>query len=82
MPIIFDSGCTHTVTPFRDDFVGKVKSVRKLMKGLGAAAEVIGCAPVRSGSSWRRGRSVAHPAGSRVPRSPPGERIRHFGFGQ
>ena len=42
MPIIFDSECTHAVTPFEDDFVGKVKPVRKLMNGLGATAEVAG----------------------------------------
>ena len=24
IPIIFDSGCTHAVTPFKADFVGKL----------------------------------------------------------
>ena len=40
--IIFDSGCTHAVTPFENYFVGKVKPVGKLMNGLGVTADIVG----------------------------------------
>ena len=42
VPIIFDSGGTHAVTPFKEDSIGEITTVRKLMNGLGATAEVIG----------------------------------------
>jgi hypothetical protein len=42
VPIIFDSGCTHAVTPYTEDFIGDIKPVKKLMNGLGATAEVVG----------------------------------------
>ena len=34
--IIFDSGCTHAVTPYANDFIGKLTPVNKTMNGLGA----------------------------------------------
>ena len=40
--IIFDSGCTHAVTPHEADFVGRIKPVTKVMNGLGANANITG----------------------------------------
>ncbi len=40
--IIFDSGCTHAVTPHETDFVGRVTPVAKVMNGLGAKANITG----------------------------------------
>ena len=42
VPIIFDSGCTHAVTPYEEDFVGTIKPISKVMNGLGAQAKIIG----------------------------------------
>lgn len=33
VPIIFDSRCTHTVTPFITDFIGRITLVDKRMNG-------------------------------------------------
>ena len=40
--IVFDSRCTTTMTPFKEDFVGKITPVIKSMRGLGATATVAG----------------------------------------
>ena len=42
IPIIFDSGYTHTLTPFASDFIGSITPVNKSMNGLGAAVNVVG----------------------------------------
>ena len=42
VPIIFDSGCTHAVTPYASDFIGKLTPVRKTMNGLGATTQITG----------------------------------------
>ena len=49
VPIIFYSGCTHAVTPFKSDFVGKITPVNKLMNGLGATVTVVGEGTVQWG---------------------------------
>ena len=41
--ILFDSGCTTTVTPYLDDFVGGIKYVKgREMQGLSATTKVVG----------------------------------------
>ena len=40
--ITFDSGCTTSVTPHEDDFIGLIKRINKKMQGLGATATVTG----------------------------------------
>ena len=40
--IIFDSGCTHAVTPYTQDFVGPITPTSKSMNGLGATAKITG----------------------------------------
>ena len=42
IPIIFDSGCTHALTPFEADFIGTITPVNKVMHGLGAAVNIVG----------------------------------------
>ena len=41
-PIIFDSGCSITVTSHRKDFVGELRPVKKSMLGLNGTAELEG----------------------------------------
>ena len=41
--ILFDSGCTMTVTPYLDDFVGGTKYVKgKEMQGLSSITKIVG----------------------------------------
>ena len=40
--VIFESGCTHAVTSFVSDFIGKITPLNKLMNGLGATTSVLG----------------------------------------
>ena len=41
--ILFDSGCTMTVTPYLDDFVGDIKYVKgKEMQGLSSITKIVG----------------------------------------
>ena len=40
--IIFDSGCTHAVTPHAEDFVGILIPANKIMNGLGAKVKITG----------------------------------------
>ena len=41
-PVVFDSGCTLAVTPFKSDFEGPINPVEKHMNGLGATAKETG----------------------------------------
>ena len=41
IPIIFDSGCTHAITPHASDFIGKIILFNKLMNGLGATVNIV-----------------------------------------
>ena len=45
--IIFDSGCTTTITPYTSDFEGQITSVKKTITGLGSTSEVVGEGTVR-----------------------------------
>ena len=40
--IIFDSGCTTSVTPHEHDFIGPINRINKNMQGLGATATATG----------------------------------------
>ena len=42
VPIIFDYGYTHAVTPHAENFVRPVKPVIKVMNGLGAKVNITG----------------------------------------
>ena len=42
IPIVFDSGCTVTVTPHTADFIWKIESVNKSIKVLSSHAKVEG----------------------------------------
>ena len=46
IPVIFDSGCTHALSPFESDFVGDITPINKLMNGLGATVNVVGVGTV------------------------------------
>ena len=41
-PVVFDSGCTMSITPFKEDFVGKIDPVQKTITGLSSTVEVEG----------------------------------------
>ena len=41
-PVVFDSGCTVSITPFKEDFVGKIKPVKRTITGLSSTVEVEG----------------------------------------
>ena len=45
--IIFDSGCTTTITPFTSDFEEQMTPIQKTITGLGLASEVVGKGTVR-----------------------------------
>ena len=47
IPIVFDSGYMVAITPYRADFVGKIKSVNKTITGLSSHAKVEGEGTVR-----------------------------------
>ena len=40
--IVFDSGCTTTMNPFKEGFVGKITPLIKSMRGVGVIAKVTG----------------------------------------
>ena len=40
--IVFDSGCTTTMNPFKEDCFGEITPVIKSMRGLGATYKVTG----------------------------------------
>ena len=42
IPIVFDSGCSITVTPCKDDFFGLITPVNKTMIGLGTNTQLVG----------------------------------------
>ena len=41
-PIVFDSGCSIARTPFKDDFLGKITPVQKIITGLSSISKVEG----------------------------------------
>ena len=41
-PVVFDSGCTLTVLPYKSDFEGPITPVNKQMKVLGTSEQVTG----------------------------------------
>ena len=42
IPVIFDSGCSHALTPLESDFVGHITPIDKVMNGLGATVKIAG----------------------------------------
>jgi hypothetical protein len=42
MDIVFDSGCTTSVTPNKSDFVGDITEVHKIMQGLSSTTKITG----------------------------------------
>ena len=40
--VVFDSGCTLAVSPFKSDFQGSITPMNKQMNGLGATSKVTG----------------------------------------
>ena len=40
--IVFDTGCSVAVTPYREDFIGPITKVDKTMRGLGTSVTVDG----------------------------------------
>ena len=40
--MVFDSGCTISITPFKEDFVGDISPVRNTITGLSSTVEVEG----------------------------------------
>ena len=47
VPIIFDTGCSISVTPHKQDFVGTIRPMNKLMTGLSSKAEIKGAGKVK-----------------------------------
>ena len=41
-PVVFDSGCSVSITPYKDDFVGKITHVKKTITGLSSTVQVEG----------------------------------------
>ena len=42
IPIVFDTGCSVAVTPYKEDFIGPITPVVKTMTGLGSKVDVVG----------------------------------------
>ena len=42
MDIVFDSGCTTSVTPNKSDFIGEITTVNKIMQGLSSTTKITG----------------------------------------
>ena len=42
VPIVFDTGCSVAVTPYKQDFIGTFIPVEKKITGLGSKVEVVG----------------------------------------
>ena len=42
IPVVFDSGCTISITPYKEDFVGGLTPVKKTITGLSSTVEVEG----------------------------------------
>ena len=40
IPVVFDSGCTVSIIPYKDDFVGTITNVKKTITGLSSTVEV------------------------------------------
>ena len=42
MPVVFDLGCTISINPYKEDFVGKINAVKKSMTRLSSTVQVEG----------------------------------------
>ena len=40
--MVFDLGCTVSITPYKDDFVGKITHIKKTITGLSSTVQVEG----------------------------------------
>ena len=40
--VVFDSGCTISISPYEEDFIGKLKPIKKTITGLTSTVEVEG----------------------------------------